>query len=154
MTGGGRPRRGVSAPEILETTLSERDIPFQRLGHDVFIASLAGERKMTIPVAIFIRDRTLVVESFFMRRPAENHEGVYRMLLARNVRARLIHFALGDHDDVYLVAVLPLEFVTEEILDALLGELLTTADEMFDAAIAIGFESYLARDLAWRAKQG
>lgn len=139
--------------EIIAAALADREIEHQRFGDDVYILSLRGERKLTIPVTLFVRDRTLVVESFFLRAPAENREALYRMLLARNVRARFVHFALGDHGDVYLVGTLPLEAVTDETIDAVLAEVLTTADEMFDPAIAVGFETYLARDLAWRARR-
>lgn len=143
----------MTPSEIVASALAEREIEHHRFGDDVFVLSLRGERKLTIPVTLFLRDRTLVVESFFMRAPAENREALYRMLLARNVRARSVHFALGDHGDVYLVGMVPLVAVSDDSIDAVLAEVLTTSDETFDAAIAVGFETYLALDLAWRARQ-
>lgn len=126
--------------------------PHARVTEDVFALTLRGERKHSIPAILVVRDRTLVIESFFMRAPVENHAAAYRMLLQRNARAQAVHFALGESGDVYLVGQMPLATVNDDAIDRLLGEILVTADEMFDAAIAVGFATYLARDLAWRER--
>lgn len=143
----------ADAPSIIAAYLDATGIPYQRVGRDLFALSLSGERKKTIPVVLFARERTLVVECFFMRSPLENREAAYRLLLARNARQRSVHFALGERDDVYLVGTLGIATLDAQTIDELLGEILTTADEMFDAALAIGFETYLAHDLAWRERQ-
>jgi hypothetical protein len=114
---------------------------------------LRGDKKHSITVLLALRERTLALESFFMRRPAENHADLYAMLLRTNMRAYGIRFALDDIGDVFIVARIALESVTDEELDRLLGAVLSTADEMFMPAIEVGFASYLARDMAWRAAQ-
>jgi hypothetical protein len=139
--------------DLIAGYLSAQEIPHARVGEDLFVFQLRGERKLTIPVTMFVRDRSVVVESFFMRNPIERHADVYRALLQRNVRARAVHFALGDQGDIYLVGTVSSARLDEHALDELVGEILTTADEMFDHAIATGFATYLERDLAWRARQ-
>ena len=139
--------------EVIEKYLRDREIRYERSSDSDWVLQLHGEKKHSITVLLALRDRTLAMESFFMRRPSENHADVYAMLLRANMRAYGIRFSLDDIGDIFIVTRLALEFVTEEELDRLLGAVLTTADEMFMPAIEVGFASYLARDLAWRAAQ-
>jgi hypothetical protein len=64
-----------------------------------------------------------------------------------------VWFAVDDVGDVHIVGQLPLEAIDADALDRLLGALLQVADETFNAAIQAGFATYLAHDMAWRAKQ-
>ena len=139
--------------EVIEEYLRDRDIRNERSSASDWVLQLHGEKKHSITVLLALRERTLALESFFMRRPAENHADVYGMLLRANMRMYGIRFALDDIGDIFIVTRLPIAAVTEDELDRLLGAVLTHADEMFMPAVEIGFASYLARDLAWRAAQ-
>ena len=141
------------AAEVIEQYLRDREIRYEHPAEGDFVVLLRGEKKHAITVLLAVRERTLALESFFIRRPAENRDEVYGMLLRANMRTYGIRFALDDMEDVFIVAKLPLEAVTEDELDRLLGAVLTTADDMFMPAIEVGFASYLARDMAWRAAQ-
>jgi hypothetical protein len=141
------------ASELVQTYLDEREIRHERVSDGDWAIQLRGERKHSITVLIAIRERTVALESFFMRRPEENHAGVYRMLLRANMRIYGVRFAIDEAGDVFLVGRIPVEALTEAELDRLLGVILTEADEMFMPAIEVGFASYLARDMAWRAAQ-
>jgi hypothetical protein len=138
---------------VVEEFLRDRDIAFTRSGDGAWALSLAGEHKHTIPVGLALSDDGLRAESFFMRAPQENAEEVYRLLLARNARGRRAFFAIDALGDIYLVGFCPKAAVTADELDHVLGEILTTADTMFSAVIERGFATYLANDMAWRAKQ-
>ena len=140
--------------EIIETCLSERDVRFERVSPSDWAIQLRGEKKFSITVLLALRERTLAIESFFIRRPAENHAELYRMLLRANMRLYGVRFAIDDIGDVFLVGRVAVEAVSEDELDRLLGAILETSDEMFMPAIEVGFASYLKRDLAWRAAQG
>lgn len=139
--------------EVIAGYLRDREIRFEHPTDSDWALQLRGEKKHSITVLLALRERTLALESFFIRRPAENHAELYGMLLRANMRTYGIRFAIDDAGDVFIVARLPLEAVTEEELDRLLGAVLTTADGMFMPAIEVGFASYLARDMAWRAAQ-
>ena len=143
---------GTPADEI-DGYLREHEIHFERPSPADWAVQLRGEKKLSTTVLLGLRERTLAVEAFFMRKPAENHADFYRMLLRANMRTYGIRFAIDDVGDVFLVTRLPLESVTAEELDRLLGAILTTGEEMFMPAIEVGFASYLARDMAWRAAQ-
>ena len=115
---------------------------------------LRGERKLTIPVALTIRGDVLHIESFFMRRPQENLDRFYEMLLRRNARSFTVAFALDGVGDVYLVGQRGAAGLTEDEMDRILGAVMIEADGSFDAAIEIGFASYLAADRRWREATG
>jgi hypothetical protein len=99
------------------------------------------------------RDR-VIFESFFMRRPQENRGDFYELLLRRNMRAYGVHFAVDAQGDVFLVGARAAAGLDENELDRIIGSLLIEADGLFDAAISIGFKTYLEADMAWRARGG
>jgi hypothetical protein len=144
----------VAVAEIIESYLADRDVHNQRVSPSDWAIQLKGEKKLSITVLFALRERTLAIESFFIRRPAENHADLYAMLLRANMRLYGVRFGIDDIGDVYLAARVPVDSVTDEELDRILGSILVTSDEMFMPAIEVGFASYLQRDLAWRAAQG
>jgi len=139
---------------VIERYLSSDDVRSQRITDSDWAIQLKGERKLSITVLVAVRERTVGVESFFIRRPAENHAELYRMLLRANTTLYGVRFALDDLGDVYLTGRFPIHAITDDELDRILGAILETSDSMFMPAIEVGFASYLARDLAWRAAQG
>ena len=143
----------AAVAEIIEAYLSDRDVRNERVSESDWALQLRGEKKFSITVLLALRERTLQIESFFIRRAAENHADFYRMLLRANMRVYGVRFAIDDIGDVFLVGRVPLDAVNEDELDRLLGAILTTSDEMFMPAIEVGFASYLARDMAWREAQ-
>ena len=144
----------AGAVQVISSYLADRDVRYERVSDSDWAVLLKGEKKLSITVLLALRERTLAMESFFIRRPAENHADLYAMLLRANMRLYGVRFALDDIGDVYLTARIPVEAVTDEELDRILGAILVTSDEMFMPAIEIGFASYLERDMAWRAAQG
>ena len=140
--------------DTITAYLADRDVQNQRVSVTDWAIQLKGEKRLSITVLLALRERTLQIESFFLRRPHENHADLYRLLLRTNMRLYGIRFAIDDLGDVYLVGRIPIEAVTEEELDRLLGAILTNSDELFMPAIEVGFASYLERDMAWRAAQG
>jgi len=94
----------------------------------------------------------VVFESFFMRRPQENKDAFYELLLRRNARAYGVHFAVDAEGDVFLVGARAAAGLDIDELDRIVGSILIEADGLFNAAISIGFKSYLEADMAWRAR--
>ncbi|MDT9594153.1 YbjN domain-containing protein [Nocardioides zeae] len=120
----------------------------------VLSLSLPGERKLTIPVRLDVGRHALGVHAFVCRNPDENHEGVYRWLLQRNLRMYAVAFAVDRTGDIYLDARLPLETLTPEGLDRLLGSVLTYADESFNTILELGFATSIRREWEWRRERG
>jgi hypothetical protein len=140
------------AAQLIERFLREADIPFARASESQWVAQLRGERKLTIPLVIALAGERIRFESFFMRRPQENADRFYELLLRRNLRSYGVHFALDAIGDVYLVGARAVAGLDEGELDRIIGSILIEADGLFDAAIGIGFATYLEADMAWRAR--
>jgi hypothetical protein len=119
-----------------------------------YVVQLPGETKLRTTVSLLLGDRGLSATAFVVRRPDENHEGFYRWLLQRNARLPGIAFALDSVGDVYLVARLPVEAVTEAAVDELLGAILSTSDGSFNDLLALGFLSSMRKEWAWRVSRG
>jgi Putative bacterial sensory transduction regulator len=115
---------------------------------------LPGEHKRGVPVHLSLGEGGLVVQSHFVRAPDENEAAFFRHLLRRNLRTYVLRFAVDDAGDVWLVGLLPAEAVTVAGLDTLMGQLLAASDETFDAALRLGFATYIHAEQAWRAKTG
>ena len=117
----------------------------------MFSFSLPGEKKLQTPVRLDVGPHALGVHAFVCRNPDENHERVYRWLLERNLKMYAVAFAVDQLGDIYLDARLPLEGVTAEELDRLLGSVLSHADESFNSILELGFASSIRKEWEWRS---
>jgi hypothetical protein len=99
--------------------------------------------KESVAVSLALSDRILRAEAFFMRSPDENHELVYRLLLARNARAHLWKFTVNEAGDASLVAEVPILSLDPDGLDLLFGTLVTLVDETYPAYLRVGFAAAL-----------
>jgi hypothetical protein len=142
------------AAETIERFLTNAEIPFKRVSETEWGAQLRGDRKLTIPLGLAIAGERVLFESFFMRRPQENADRFYEMLLRRNARTYGVHFAVDAQGDVFIVGAWPVDSLTDDALDRIVGSILVESDGLFDAAINIGFETYFKADMAWRARGG
>lgn len=115
---------------------------------------LPGSTRIHVPVSVLVGARSLSASAFVCRNPDENHETVYRWLLRRNLKLRLTAFGIDTPGDIYLNGYLPVEAVSADTLDALMGEMLQVADESFNDLIGMGFLSGLRQELAWRTVRG
>ena len=119
-----------------------------------YVVQLPGERKLRTPVSVLVGDHSLSVSAFVVRNPDENHAGVHRWLLERNTRLRQVAFAIDRSGDVYLRGRLPLEAVSQQSLDGILGEVLEVADGSFNELLALGFLTSMRKEWAWRVSRG
>jgi len=140
--------------DVVRSYLTEHDIAFTEPAEGVFSFSLPGERKLQTAVRLDIGPHALGVHAFVCRAPDENHEGVYRWLLQRNLRIYAVSFAVDRLGDIYLDARLPLAAVTAEELDRLLGSVLTCSDESFNTILELGFASSIRKEWEWRNLRG
>jgi Putative bacterial sensory transduction regulator len=118
------------------------------------VVQLPGEAKLRTTVSLLVGDRALSASAFVVRRPDENQAEFYRWLLQRNARLPGLAFALDRLGDVYLVARLPIDAVTPDQLDELLGAMLSTADSAFNDLLSLGFAGSIRREWRWRLARG
>ena len=137
---------------LIDRTLTELGLEYEHVEEGVFFVSLPGEHKLNTMTWVIVQDQTLLVEAFFMRKPAENEGGTYRFLLGRNSRSYGVHFCVDRVGDVYLTGRLPLATIDADELDRVLGCVRSYSDENFDPAVQLGFAGAIRREQAWRAK--
>ena len=141
--------------QLVLTHLADAGIDHERGGRPgEVVATLPGEHKLSTTVSLLVGQHSLSASAFVVRHADENHAEVYRWLLRRNARLPGIAFAVDADGDVYLVGRLPLDAVTAQTLDALLGAILETSDGSFDTLLAIGFLTSMKREWAWRTSRG
>jgi Putative bacterial sensory transduction regulator len=140
--------------EVIRGYLEKNQIEFDEVAACVFAITLPGEKKLQIPVRLDVGPHALGIHAFVCRKPDENHEGVYRWLLQRNLKMYAVSFALDAVGDIYLDGRLPLSAVTPDELDRLLGSVLSYADESFNAILELGFASSIRKEWEWRQARG
>jgi hypothetical protein len=144
----------ADAAAVIEATLAERELEWERTDEGSFVVTLPGTHKLKTVVNLVVGDHALRVEAFVMRQPDEHREELWAWLLQRNARMYGVAFAIDAVGDVYLTGRVALHAVTADELDRLLGSVLTYADESFDTMLEIGFGSAIRREWEWRVKRG
>jgi hypothetical protein len=144
----------AAALAAVSAFLADTDVDAQELGDGRWFVRVAGERKLGIGVHLAVGDRTLRVESFFMRAPEERQDQLYRYLLLRQATSYLLRFTLDEAGDLFLIGQVPLRAVTPEEVDRIVGTVLDVADASYLPAVEVGFASSIAAEKAWRARLG
>lgn len=140
--------------DVIVAALDEAGLDYTRHGQDVFEVELPGERKLKTTCRLEVNQHALGVHAFVARHPDENHEAVYRWMLERNLKLYGVAFAVDSAGDIYLDGRLPLEAVTADELDRLLGSVLSYADESFNTILELGFASSIRKEWRWRESRG
>lgn len=158
MSGPGHDLRGP-AEQALRAWLSGLDgsdgvgyEPGARSGE--LVVQLPGDHKLKTTVSVLVGERSLSVSAFVIRHPDENADRVHRWLLERNLRLQGLAFAVDGDGDVYLVGRIPLEGVTPDTVDQLMGVVAHTADSSFDELLVLGFLTSMRKEWAWRVSRG
>jgi hypothetical protein len=142
----------ADAISVIEQTLPQLDLPFERIADDRFVVALPGEKRLKTACWLSVGEHALEVQAFVMRKPDENREHVYEFLLQRNVRMYGVSWAVDSMGDVYLAGRVPLAAVSADELDRLFGAVLDAADGTFNTLLELGFGSSIRREWAWRVK--
>lgn len=147
------PEREAALATVREH-LTANELEFKEEPEGVFSFSLPGEKKLQTAVRLDVALHSLGVHAFVARNPDENHEGVYRWLLQRNLRMYAVSFAIDRTGDIYLDGRIPLAAASPEELDRLLGSVLTYADESFNPILELGFATAIRKEWEWRTERG
>jgi hypothetical protein len=140
--------------QTIRAALDDAGLTYTSPDEGQFFVTLPGTHKLATHCWLVVGRHALLVEAFVCRKPDENAEEFLRFLLRRNARMYAVAFSVDKAGDVYLVGRLPLQSVTAEEVDRLLGAVLQYADEAFDPLLEIGFASSIRREWAWRQKNG
>lgn len=144
----------AAAAEAVDAAVREAELECERPRPGAFLVTLPGRRKLKTLVWLDVGAHSLLVKSFFCRRPDENADGFYRWLLQRNEDTYGMAFSADEAGDVYITGRLPLPAITPDEVDRLLGCVLTYSDENFNTALELGFATSIRKEWAWRVKGG
>jgi hypothetical protein len=100
---------------------------------------MRGEEKDYTTVWMTLGQRTLRYETYVMPAPEENAEALYEHLLRRNERLTGAHFSIGAEDAVFLRGEIPVDWVTHDEVDRILGTLYAQVEQCFTGLLRIGF---------------
>jgi hypothetical protein len=115
---------------------------------------LPGEHKLRTTCSLVAGEHSLSVNAFVARHPDENADAVHRWLLERNRRLFGIAYAIDQLGDIYLVGRIPVAAVSEQLLDQVLGAVLSEADGSFNTILELGFRSSIEKEWRWRLSRG
>jgi hypothetical protein len=150
---GREPERARVVATILEVA-EAGDLAHRQFGDDVVEIDLPGTRKLITTCRLEVGKHALGIHAFVARHPDENHEGVYRWMLERNLKMFGVAFAIDSAGDIFLDGRLSLHAVTTAELDRILGAVLTYSDESFNTILELGFASSIRKEWAWREDRG
>lgn len=150
----GRGTAREAAAEAIVAAVAESGLELERPRENSFLVTLPGRAKLKTLVWFEVGPHSLTLTSFFCRRPDENHAAFYLWLMRQNADMYGMAFAADEVGDVYLRGRLPLEGITPEEVDRLLGCVVTYSDENFNGALERGFASAIRKEWHWRAERG
>ncbi|MFN8126509.1 MAG: YbjN domain-containing protein [Candidatus Nanopelagicales bacterium] len=144
----------MSPEDTVRDYLHDAELDHEEPAPGTFVVQLPGDKKLRTTVSIVVGDHSLSINAFVARHPDENHAELYRWLLERNARMSGVAYSVDHVGDIYLVGRLPLDAVTREHLDGLLGTVLAHADGDFNTILEKGFGSAIAAEWRWRLARG
>ena len=130
----------TSPAERLAPILNALDIDVERRAEREWSVAVPCGTRGPVAVLITVRDFTVTLRAFVVRRPDRDAEGVHARLLHKNLSTRHWRFAIDDLGDVFARADARLEGLDTAVLDGLLGELSTIVDEVYESIVRMGFE--------------
>ena len=138
----------------IRAELSELDLDWTESAPALFSVSLPGTRKLVTECALQVGKHGMNLRAFVARKPDENHVGVYRWLLERNIKLHGICFAVDALGDIYLTGNVPVGLVSRAEVDRLLGAVAEAADDSFNVILELGFAESIRQEWAWRRSRG
>jgi hypothetical protein len=124
--------------------IEHQSVPDDR-GHFHWLIRLKGDERDVITLWLSLRQRTVFAETELMPAPEENTEALYKYLLVKNHELRELHLAIGPEAGIYLVTQVPIQELTVERMDELVGATVTYVDEMYPTVMSMGLASVYRR---------
>ena len=140
---------------VLLDVLAELCAQFERVEAGAYLVTLHGRRRPTTQVWLLAGAQAVAVEAFVMHvLPGQcpDPSPLHRHLLARNLRLRGVHYGLDDVGDVFLTGSVPLEAVTAEHLDRVLGEVLDLLERDAETLLHLVYGARVVDDAALASK--
>lgn len=133
----------ASIAATIESYLKEHGLDWEPDTDTSWYIRMNGENKKGIAMIVRVGERTVQVESYFVRAPEEERRAeAYRWILQRNLR-QYVRFACDDDGAIHLVGQVPLGCFDEDELDRLIGSVLEYQDMNWTAFLELAFPKTL-----------
>jgi len=132
-----------------ELGLPELGAGFERVAAGAYVVTLHGSRRPTTLVWLIAGEQAVAVEAFVMhvvRDGCPDPSALHRLLLAKNLTLRDVHFGLDEVGDVFLTGSLPHAALDVVTVDRLLGEVLQLLEDSAGALVTAAYGDRLATD--------
>jgi hypothetical protein len=126
-------------PARIAALMAESGIEHERRSEREWVVRVPSTKRGSVAVGLSALERTLAMQAFFMRGPDHGHEAVYRRLLGKNMDMYAWRFAIDGVGDLFLVAQAPIDGLSGDALDRLLGTLAGYVDETYESVLRLGF---------------
>ena len=144
----------VEAIALLVEWAGDNEVEYEVVGPNHAVVTLPGEKKLKTTVSVKVGRHGVDMQAFIIRHPDENEVEFQTWLLRKNLDLSLTAFGVDALGDVYLRAALPVELWSAELIDRVLGEILSVADGSFNELLVIGFITSMKKEWAWRIARG
>ena len=127
----------------------------ERVEAGAYVVTLHGSRRPRTLLWLIAGEQAVAVEAFVMHVVPDacpDASALHRLLLAKNLTLRDVHFGLDAVGDVFLTGSLPHTAVDLTTVDRLLGEVLQLLEESTDALVTAAYADRLVRDVALAGK--
>lgn len=142
------------AAEIIRVAVADLGLELAESRPGLFAVTLPGTAKLSTECALEVGRHGVGVRAFVARNPDENHAGVYRWLLERNLKLYGVAFSVDSLGDVYLTGKIALASVTAAEIDRVLGAVAAASDSSFNTILELGFAESIRREWTWRRSRG
>jgi hypothetical protein len=143
-----------AARMAIRSALADVDLTWSERAPGLFTVTLPGTAKLSTECALEVGEHAVFVRAFVARNPDENHAGVYRWLLERNLKLYGVAFSVDHLGDIYLTGRQPVAGLRPSEVDRLLGAVAEAADSSFNPILELGFAESIRREWAWRRLRG
>jgi Putative bacterial sensory transduction regulator len=144
----------VAPLAVIAEFIASHDLDAEQVDSKTFLITLPGEKKLQTHCALIVGEHSLGINAFVIRKPDENIAAVHEWLLTKNASMYSVGYAINELGDIYLVGRLPLNAVTEQEIDRILGAVLQYSDSSFNPLLELGFSTAIRREWAWRVSRG
>lgn len=133
----------ASIAATIESYLKEHGLDWEPDTDTSWYIRMNGDNKKGIAMIVRVGERTVQVESYFVRAPEEDRRAeAYRWILQRNLR-QYVRFACDEEGAIHLVGQVPLGCFDEDELDRLIGSVLEYQDMNWTAFLELAFPKTL-----------
>ncbi len=144
----------MTVSEVIDATLTESELEYERPAADTFIANLPGERRLNTQCLLQVGAHGVRIEAFVCRHPDENAGGVHEFLLRRNRKLYGVSYTIDRLGDIYLVGRISTGAVSADEIDRILGQVVEAANADFNTLLELGFAESIRREWKWRVSRG